>query len=149
MITLQLIFIIGWQYWSYLHEPKVLEVLPVTYFIDEPVIARNFPEPARIVFNKPISLDEYDVRIKPEASITASVTYVHLKKDNVENQKNKFPALSISLSAPLVENTQYTIDVHNKTLNIFKLLLQKPVRITFSTTYELLPEETIKTYNPL
>ena len=143
IIAIQVITLLIWQYYDYSKQPQVIEVLPVTSFRQSPYIAVNYPEPVRVVFDKPFKKQDFDVMISPEAKVQTYSKAV-LPRTNTESTHTMYPALRVMLQEPLQPKTTYTVNIKKRKWNIFNYLFSKSISVTFTTTSEHIPENVLK-----
>lgn len=119
----------------YRTEPRVLEVLPVSYYGRKVQIPADFPEPVRVVYNVPIQLQNVDISISPvEPGLIPELRKTYLRTSKTLDFDTLFPALVINNVRTLESGKSYTIEISYRYKSILRRLQEKPVIVLFTTT---------------
>lgn len=126
----------------YIDEPQIIEVLPVRT-AQNAIIDPNYPEPVRIVFNKPVVISDFQFTVNPPAELQSKLRLVRLR---TKKNATFYPAYVFSNTQGLKENTTYQLDFSIKKKSVFDFLFPQKIKVVFKTTKEdkTLPKESGK-----
>lgn len=126
--VIALIFI-TWQASIFFIEPQIIEILPVTTS-KTTSIDPLYPEPVRVVFDRPIMTENMGFSVNPPAKLKPQIRLVQLRS---KNNSTVYPAYVLSNTYGLQENTLYEVIINVKQNSIFDYLFPKRVKVFFRT----------------
>lgn len=132
-----------YECYLYYTEPRVLEVLPVSFDGHVPEIPANYPEPVRVAYNVPVSLEDITLTISPDtAQLTPRIRKTYLRTNTEFAFHEQYSTLVLDNKKALEANRRYTVRIQYNYRSIVLRLLIQPVTVTFVTTGETVPTET-------